>query len=166
MRQIRKQIRYPELHTFHIQHNLLEAIIKAIRNSVTLSIKFLKVKALTGIIGNEHANQIAKHVAKHPKAADTGLKMAGHEGNPFHNITWLATSTDGPNTQCPSVGNNDQSQPYQLKMRYPPNERNALQAHMHKVRKLGNAQSDASYYTYYYNLIENKSTHHKIGNAF
>ncbi len=42
MRQIRKQIRYPELHTYHIHHNLLEAIIKAIRNSVTLSIKFLK----------------------------------------------------------------------------------------------------------------------------
>jgi len=58
-RRIRKQIRYPELHTCNIQHNLLEAIIKAIRNSVTLSIKFLKVKAHTGIIGNKRADQIA-----------------------------------------------------------------------------------------------------------
>ncbi len=71
MRQIRKQIRYPELHAYHIHHNLLEAIIKAIRNSVTLSIKILK--AHTGIIGNERADQIAKHVAKHPEAADTAL---------------------------------------------------------------------------------------------
>jgi len=44
------------LHTYHIHHNLLETIIKAIRNTATLSIKFLKVKAHTGIIGNERAD--------------------------------------------------------------------------------------------------------------
>jgi len=43
MRQIKKQIRYPELHTYHIQHNLLEAIVKAVCNNVSPSIKFLKV---------------------------------------------------------------------------------------------------------------------------
>jgi len=37
MRQIRKQIRYPELHIYHIHHNLLETIIKAIRNTATFS---------------------------------------------------------------------------------------------------------------------------------
>ncbi len=41
MRQIRYQIRYPELHTYHIHHNLIETITKAIRNAVTLSIEFL-----------------------------------------------------------------------------------------------------------------------------
>jgi len=112
---------------------------------VTLSIKFLKVKACTNILGNERADQIAKHVAKHPEAADTGIEMAGHEGNPFHNITWLATSTDGPNTQRPIIDKSDQSQPYQPHMRYLPNKRDALQAHMHKVHKLGNAQTDTSY---------------------
>jgi len=85
MRQIRKQIRYPELHTYHIHHNLSATITKAIRNSATLSIKLLKVKAHTGIIGNERADQIAKHVAKHPEVANTGIDMAGHEGNPLHN---------------------------------------------------------------------------------
>jgi len=80
VRQIRKKIRYPELHTYHIHHNLLETIIKAIRNTATFFIKFLKVKTHTGIFGNERADQIAKHVAKHPEAADTGKKMAGHEG--------------------------------------------------------------------------------------
>jgi len=93
-------------------------------------------------------------VAIHPEAADTGLKMAGHEGNPFHNIIRLATSTDDPNTQCPILDNGDQSQPYQPHMRYLPNKRDALQAHMHKVHKLGNAQTDASYYTYYRTLIQ------------
>jgi len=127
MRQIRKQIRYPELHTCHIHHNLLETIIKAIRNAATFSIKFLKVKANTGIIGNERADQIAKHVAKDPEVADTGIKMAGHKGNPFHNINWLATSTDDPNTH-PIIDNGYQSQPYQPHMRYLPNEHDALQA--------------------------------------
>ncbi len=51
-------------------------------------------------------------------------------------------------------------------MYYLPNKRDALQAHMHKVHKLGNAQTDTSYYTYYKNLIKNKSAHSKISNAF
>jgi len=90
--------RYPESHTYHIHHHLLETIIKATRNTETHSIKFLKVKSHTSIIGNERADRIAKHVAKPPEAADTGVKMAGHKGSPFHNIIWLSTSTDGPNT--------------------------------------------------------------------
>jgi len=104
MRQITEQIRYSELHTYHIHHNLLETNIKLICNTATPSIKFLS-KAHTGIIGNERADQIAKHVPKHPEAADTGIKTAGHEGNPFHNIIWLATSTDGINKQCPVIEN-------------------------------------------------------------
>jgi len=119
IRQIRKQIRYPKSHTYHVNHNLQETIIKAIRYTTTFSIKFLKVKAHTGIIGNELADQIAKHVpvAKHPEVANTGIKIAGHEGNPFHNIIWLATSMDDPNTH-PIIdnGNHDQSQPYQPHM--------------------------------------------------
>jgi len=51
-------------------------------------------------------------------------------------------------------------------MRYLPNKCDALQAHMHKVHKLGNAQTDTSYYTYYQNLIKSKSAHSKISNAF
>ena len=51
-------------------------------------------------------------------------------------------------------------------MRYLPNKRDALQAHMHKIHKLGNAQTNTSYYTYYQNLIKNKSAHSIISNAF
>jgi len=69
-------------------------------------------------------------VAKHPEVADTGLKMAGHEGDLFHNIIWLATSMDDPNTH-PIIDNGNRSQPYQPHMRYLPNKRDALQAHMH-----------------------------------
>ncbi len=37
---------------------------------------------------------------------------------------------------------------------------------MHKVHELGNTQTDTSFYTYYQNLIKNKSTHGRIINAF
>ncbi len=74
--------------------------------------------------------------------------MAGHEANPFHNIIWLATSTDSPNTQCPDAGNGNQSQPHQLQMSYLPNKRDALQAHMYKVNKPGNIQANTSYCIY------------------
>jgi len=94
-------------------------------------------------------------VAKHPEATDTDIKMAGHESNPFLKIIWLATSTDDPKTQCPFIDNGNQSQPYQPHMRYLPNKRDALQAHMHTVHKLGNAQIDTSYYAYYQNSIKN-----------
>jgi len=49
-------------------------------------------------------------------------------------------------------------------MRCLPNKRDALQAHMHRVHKLGIAQT--SFYSYYQNLIKNKSAHSKISNAF
>jgi len=112
MTRIGKQIRFPELHTYHFHHKIMETTIKAILNTATLSIKFLKVKVHNSIIGNECADQIAKHVAKHPEAADTSIRMAGREGNPFPNIIWLATSTDDPNTQRPIIDNGNQSQPY------------------------------------------------------
>jgi len=51
-------------------------------------------------------------------------------------------------------------------MRYFPNKRDALQAHMHKVHKFGNALTDTSYYTYDQNSIKSKSAHSKISNAF
>jgi len=69
----------------------------------------------------------------------------------LHNIIWVATSTDNPDTLCPIIDNGNQSQPYQSHMRYLPNKRNTLHAHMHKVHKLGNAQTDTSYSTYYQN---------------
>jgi len=154
------------LHTYHIQHNLLETIIKAICNTETLSIKFLKVKAHTGIVGNERADQIAKHVANILKLLTPVLKWQGMEVTLFTTSFGLQPPRMVQSLNVLLLYNSNQSQPYQPHMRYLPNKRNAPQAHMHKVHKLGNAQTDASYYTYSQNLIENKSAHCKINNAF
>ncbi len=78
-------------------------------------------------------------------------KWQGMKVTLFHNIIWLATSTVDPNTQHPIIDNGNQLQPYHPPMRYLPNKHDALQVHMHKIQKLGNAQTDTSYYTYHQN---------------
>jgi ribonuclease HI len=56
-----------------------------------LPIHFFKVKSHAGIIGNEHADALAKKSATtYSDLADTSIKTAGPEGNPFYNIHWLA----------------------------------------------------------------------------
>ena len=40
------------------------------------------------------------------------------------------------------------------KLWYLPNHRDALQAHMHLLHKLGNAKSEANYHAYYQSLIK------------
>jgi len=51
-----------------------------------------KVKSHAGIAGTECADAVAKYQATQVDAnlADTGILCAGIDGNPFHNITWLA----------------------------------------------------------------------------
>jgi len=54
-------------------------------------IHFFKVKSHAGNIGNEHADALAKKSATtYSDIADTSIKTAGPEGNPFYNIHWLA----------------------------------------------------------------------------
>ena len=67
--------------------------------------------------------------------ADTSIKTASPEGNPFYNIYWLAKEYEEhriiqnhPNTaQSPT-----------LRLWYLSNYHDALQAHMHPLHKLGN----------------------------
>ena len=42
-----------------------------------------------GIIGYEHADALAKKSATYSNIADTSIRTAGPEGNPFYNIHWL-----------------------------------------------------------------------------
>jgi hypothetical protein len=50
-----------------------------------------QVKSHAGIIGNEHADALAKKSATtYSDIADTSIRTAGPEGNSFYNIHWLA----------------------------------------------------------------------------
>ena len=62
LHQIKKQLSHPNLHRHHIQGDVLQSIAKAIRQS-PLPIHFFKVKSHDGIIGNEHADALAKKSA-------------------------------------------------------------------------------------------------------
>jgi hypothetical protein len=54
-------------------------------------IHFFKLNSHAGIIGNEHADVLAKKSATtYSDIADTSIRTAGPEGNPFYNIHWIA----------------------------------------------------------------------------
>ena len=90
LNQIKKQLSHSNLHRHHIQGDVLQSIAKAIRQSPS-PIHFFKVKSHAGIIGNEHADALAKKSATtYSNIAGTSIRTAGPEGNPFYNIHWLA----------------------------------------------------------------------------
>jgi ribonuclease HI len=92
MHQTKKQLsHHPNLHRHHIQGDVLQSIAKAIHQSPP-PMYFHKVKSHTGIIGNEYADALArKPITAYSDVADTSIKTAGPEENPFYNIYWLAT---------------------------------------------------------------------------
>ena len=62
LQQINKELSHPNLHSNHIQGDVLQSTAKAIRQSPS-PIHFFKVKSHDGIIGNEHADALAKKSA-------------------------------------------------------------------------------------------------------
>jgi hypothetical protein len=131
LHQIKKQLSLPNLHRHHIQGDVLQSIAKAIRQSPS-PIYFFKVKSHAGIIGNEHADALAKKSATtYTDVADTSIKTAGPEGISFYNIHWLAKEDIENQTQTHNythTANIAHSPP--PKLWYLPNYRDALQAHM------------------------------------
>ena len=90
MHQIKKQLSHPNLHRNYIQGDVLQSIAKAIHQSPS-PIQFHKVKSHASIIGNEYADALArKSITTYSDVADTSIKTAGPEENPFYNIYWLA----------------------------------------------------------------------------
>jgi ribonuclease HI len=82
--QIKKQLSHPNLHRHHIQGDVVQSIAKAIHHSPPSPIRYHKVKSHAGIIGNENDNAFARRPIKtNFDVADTSIKTAGPEGNPF-----------------------------------------------------------------------------------
>jgi ribonuclease HI len=72
--QIRKQLLFPEMQWDHIHSNLLEQIVSMIYASPE-PICFYKVKAHSGIAGNECADAVAKHSALHDMTCTFSLQL-------------------------------------------------------------------------------------------
>jgi hypothetical protein len=161
------QLSHPNLHCHHIQGDVHQSIAKAIRQSPS-PIHFFKVKSHAGIIGNEHADALAKKSATtYSDIADTSIRIAGPEGNPFYNILWLAKEDIENQTQIHNhTHTTNMAHPPPLRLWYLPNHRDALQAHMHLLLKLGNAKTEANYHMYYPILIKDDTANGAASNAY
>ncbi|KAL6744802.1 hypothetical protein V8C86DRAFT_3126514 [Haematococcus lacustris] len=107
------------------RHNDILTAIAALIIGSPVTIQFFKVKAHSGIIGNEGADALAKHAALHPELANT---PAYSPTTRRETKNWLSNAADG-----------DSPAPL-------PDCRQSVRAHMHRKHKLGLANQDSIYY--------------------
>ena len=85
---IKKQLLFPEMQQDHIHSNLLEQIVSMIYASPEPIC--YKVKAHSGIAGNECADAIAKHSALHDGGHGMHFQPPAPDGNAYTHLYWLA----------------------------------------------------------------------------
>ncbi|KAJ9528280.1 hypothetical protein QJQ45_014257 [Haematococcus lacustris] len=122
--QIRRALANPMSLIKHRHNDILTDIATLIIDSPD-TIQFYKVRAHSGIIGNEGADALAKHAALHPEQANT---LGYHPTIPKERGIWLNHGTDSE-TLAPL-----------------PDCRQSVRAHMHSKHKLGLANQDSIYY--------------------
>ncbi|KAJ9532315.1 hypothetical protein QJQ45_010378 [Haematococcus lacustris] len=122
--QIRRALANPMSLINHRHNDILTDIATLIIDSPD-TIHFYKVRAHSGIIGNEGADALAKHAALHPEQANT---IGYHPTIPKERGIWLNHGTDSE-TLAPL-----------------PDCRQSVRAHMHSKHKLGLANQDSIYY--------------------
>jgi len=80
----------------HIHLNLLKQIVSMIYASPKPAC-FNKVKAHSGIAGNECADAIAKHSALHDRGHDMHFQPPAPGGNAYTHLYWLAAKDTDDN---------------------------------------------------------------------
>ncbi|KAJ9525558.1 hypothetical protein QJQ45_003065 [Haematococcus lacustris] len=120
--QIRRALANPMSLRTHHHRDILADIATLIMNSRD-TIHLRKVRAHSGIIGNEAADTLAKHAAMYPEQAHT---QAPHEHT--EQQTWLSATTE-TGTTIPL-----------------PDCRHSVRTHMRAKHKLGLANQDSIYY--------------------
>ncbi|KAL6749046.1 RNase H-domain-containing protein [Haematococcus lacustris] len=91
--QIRRALANPMSLINHRHNDILTDIATLIIDS-PVTTQFYKVRAHSGIIGNEGADALAKHAALHPEKANT---LEYHPTTPKERGIWLNNGTDGEN---------------------------------------------------------------------
>ena len=119
----------------HLHAELIESIAGIIEQSPR-PIHFFKVKAHSGVIGNEGADACARTAAL-MNTTDISLPYAK---DPFYNSHWLAYRPS--NTHADNLQRCNSAQPLYLT-----NLKDKLKAHMHNKHKLGSAITSGCYYT-------------------
>jgi len=166
LHQIKKQLSHPNLHRHHIQGDVLQSIAKAIRQSPS-PIHFFKVKSHAGIIGNERADALAKKSATtYADIANSPSKQQALREIPSTMSTGLQKKTEKQAQTHNHTHTTNMAHSFPPKLWYLPNHRDALQAHMHLLHKLGIAKAEANYHAYYQTLIKNGTANRATSNAY
>ncbi|KAJ9528899.1 hypothetical protein QJQ45_000456 [Haematococcus lacustris] len=122
--QIRRALANPMSLRTHRHKDILAKIATMLTNSQD-TVHFFKVRAHSGIIGNEGADALAKHAARHPEQATTpGPCPPRHT----EQHAWLSTTSE-LNVTTPM-----------------PDCRHSVRAHMSNKHKLGLANQESIYY--------------------
>ena len=138
--QIRKQLLFPEMQRAHIHSNLLEQIVSMIYASPE-PICFYKVKAHSGIAGNECADAIAKHSAIHDGGHYVHFQPPAPDGNAYTHLYWLATKdTDEDFSGRGAIT---------PRLRALSDIKAKLKTEMCKSHRLGSAKTGTGYYNYW-----------------
>eukprot|EP00983_Pelagomonas_calceolata_P082095 1155814-Pelagomonas_calceolata.AAC.2 len=149
LHQIKEQSLYPELHRQHVQGHILKIIIQLVRISPTPTYLY-KVNSHAGTAGNERADAVAKHQAIQGNStpADTTFPCVNLEGTPVHDTTWLAFENPSAHMQALQCPNSTA-----LKLKRFTSLHDALRVHMHSKHRLGKADIETGYYSYWQNLL-------------
>ena len=91
--QIRRAVLDPMSLRTHLHRELLESIVSLI-NASSVPIRLYKVKAHSGVIGNECADVLAKEAALRGMDTDIGLPK---RPEPHRHMYWLETQAEGEN---------------------------------------------------------------------
>ena len=143
--QIRKLLISPEMQQDHIHSNLLEQIVSLIYASPE-PICFYKVKAHSGIAGNECADAIAKHSALHDDGHDVHFQPPAPDGNAYTHLYWLAAKDTDENFSGRGAIIPRLHAIFDLKA--PPK----LKTETCKSHRLGSSKTDTGYYSYWKDL--------------
>ena len=122
----------------HLHAKTIRKIVSIIENS-PCPIYFYKVKAHSGVIGNEGADACAR-TAAHMETTDITLPAAK---DPFHNTFWLSFQQ----TSVGYAGPPNASSPFYLT-----NLKDKLKTHMHSRHKLGSADTSGCFYQSWHKL--------------
>ncbi|MGQ3168986.1 MAG: RNase H family protein [Hydrogenophaga sp.] len=122
--QIRRALANPMSLRTHRHKDILAEIATILTNSQD-AVHLFKVRAHSGIIGNEGADALAKHAAMHPEQATT---RGSYPPKHTEQHAWLSTTSE-LNVTTPL-----------------PDCRHSVRAHMRNKHKLGLANQDSIYY--------------------
>jgi ribonuclease HI len=140
MYQLRNMMMKPMRMRCHKNRHMLQSILDRVQ-SADGTIRIFKVKAHTGVLGNEYADEAAKKATKllaNEKTAHLPVACHVSAAPPYTDMYWPVNSLL---SQLEDTGNDGHLGPVWLD-----DLTGALKRHLHPIHKLGHSNTDSMYY--------------------